>query len=170
MACDIWSKPTQPTMPPGGSTHQTPLEPQAQFAPQAVVPFYPFLGEGSPSKIGYRRSWYPYSNVSAGGPRQADRSKAAPLLPAQLCRLRGAGATRRKGREEPSEFLRSCLLRLAHKANLFLFTFSRFTCWFPLVGPHFVKDPKGHHLSFPGPLRKRSSLFGMLEAHRLPGP
>ena len=29
------------------------------------MPFYPFFGEGSPSKIDYRRkkSWYPYSNL-----------------------------------------------------------------------------------------------------------
>ena len=36
-----------------------------------VVPFDPFLGEGSPTKIDYRKSWYPYSNLSTGGARQA---------------------------------------------------------------------------------------------------
>ena len=34
-----------------------------------VVPFYPFLGEGSPTKIDYRKKGYPYSNLSTGGPR-----------------------------------------------------------------------------------------------------
>ena len=29
-----------------------------------------FLGEGSPTKIDYRKSWYPYSNLSTGGPRK----------------------------------------------------------------------------------------------------
>ena len=39
----------------------------------AVVPFYPFLGEGSPTKIDYRQKiGYPYSNLSAGGPRILD--------------------------------------------------------------------------------------------------
>ena len=34
-----------------------------------VVPFLtPFLGEGSPSKIDYRKSWHPSSNLSTGGP------------------------------------------------------------------------------------------------------
>ena len=28
------------------------------------MPFYPFLGEGSPTKIDYRKSWYPYANLS----------------------------------------------------------------------------------------------------------
>ena len=28
-----------------------------------------FLGEGSPTKIDCRKSWYPYSNLSTGGPR-----------------------------------------------------------------------------------------------------
>ena len=33
------------------------------------MPVYPCLGEGSPTKIDYRkRSWYPYSNLSTGGP------------------------------------------------------------------------------------------------------
>ena len=33
-----------------------------------VVPFYPFLGEGSPTKI--EASWYAYSNLSTGGSRK----------------------------------------------------------------------------------------------------
>ena len=34
-----------------------------------VVPFYPFWGEGSPTKTDYREKiWYPYSNLSTGGP------------------------------------------------------------------------------------------------------
>ena len=33
-----------------------------------VVPFHPFLGEGSPTKIDYRKSWCPYSKLSTGGP------------------------------------------------------------------------------------------------------
>ena len=36
-----------------------------------VVPFYLFFGEGSPAKIGYRKSWYP-SNLPTGGPRKAN--------------------------------------------------------------------------------------------------
>ena len=33
-------------------------------------PVVPFLTpwEGSPTKIDYRKSWYPYSNLSTGGP------------------------------------------------------------------------------------------------------
>ena len=34
-----------------------------------VVRFYPFLGEGSPTKIDYRKKGCPYSNLSTGGPR-----------------------------------------------------------------------------------------------------
>ena len=33
-----------------------------------VVPFYTSLGEGSPTNIDHRKSWYPYSNLSTGGP------------------------------------------------------------------------------------------------------
>ena len=33
-----------------------------------VVPFYPCLGEGSPTKIDYGKKEYPYSNLSTGGP------------------------------------------------------------------------------------------------------
>ena len=33
-----------------------------------VVPFYPFLGEGSPTEIDYRKKRYPYSILSTGGP------------------------------------------------------------------------------------------------------
>ena len=33
-----------------------------------VVPFYPFLGKGSPTKIDYRKKGYPYSTLSTGGP------------------------------------------------------------------------------------------------------
>ena len=33
------------------------------------APSHPFFGEGSPTKIDYRKSGYPSSNVSAGGPR-----------------------------------------------------------------------------------------------------
>ena len=29
---------------------------------------YPFLGEGSPTEIDYRKKGYPYSNLSTGGP------------------------------------------------------------------------------------------------------
>ena len=29
----------------------------------------PFLGEGSPTKTDHRQGWYPYSNLSTGGPR-----------------------------------------------------------------------------------------------------
>ena len=36
-----------------------------------VVPFGPFLGEGSPAKIGYRKKGYRFSNLSTGGPRLA---------------------------------------------------------------------------------------------------
>ena len=36
-----------------------------------VVPFYPFWGEGSPTKIDYRKKWDPYSNLSTGGPGRA---------------------------------------------------------------------------------------------------
>ena len=32
-----------------------------------LVPFYPFLEEGSPTKIDYRNKGYPYSNLSTGG-------------------------------------------------------------------------------------------------------
>ena len=41
-----------------------------------VVPFLtPFFGEGSPTKIDYRRKKgkYPYSNLSTGGPREEER-------------------------------------------------------------------------------------------------
>ena len=38
-----------------------------------VVPLYPFLGEGSPTKIDYRKKRHPYSNLSTGGPRCALR-------------------------------------------------------------------------------------------------
>ena len=34
-----------------------------------VVPFYPFWGEGSPTKIDCRKKGYPYSKLSTGGPR-----------------------------------------------------------------------------------------------------
>ena len=34
-----------------------------------VVPFYPFLEEGSPTKTDYRKDGYPYSILSTGGPR-----------------------------------------------------------------------------------------------------
>ena len=35
----------------------------------SIVPFYPFFGEGSPTKIDYyRKTVYPYSNLSTGGP------------------------------------------------------------------------------------------------------
>ena len=39
----------------------------------ARCPSHPFLfwGEGSP-KIDYRKSWYPYSNLSTGGPSQKE--------------------------------------------------------------------------------------------------
>ena len=33
-----------------------------------VVPFYLFLGEGSPTKVDYRKERHPYSNLSTGGP------------------------------------------------------------------------------------------------------
>ena len=36
-----------------------------------VVPFYPFFGGGSPTKIDHRKSWYPYSHLSTGGPRRS---------------------------------------------------------------------------------------------------
>ena len=32
------------------------------------MPFYPFLGEGSPTRIDYRKKGRPYSNLSTGGP------------------------------------------------------------------------------------------------------
>ena len=35
-----------------------------------VVPFYPVLGEGSPTKIDYRNKGTPYSNLFTGGPRK----------------------------------------------------------------------------------------------------
>ena len=38
-----------------------------------VEPFYPFSGEGSPTKIDYRKKGYPYSNLSTGGPRRTSR-------------------------------------------------------------------------------------------------
>ena len=34
-----------------------------------VVPFYPFWGEGSPTKIDHTKKGYPYSSLSTGGPR-----------------------------------------------------------------------------------------------------
>ena len=38
-----------------------------------VVPFYPFFGEGSPTKIDYRIKLVPsYSNLSTGGPRKPE--------------------------------------------------------------------------------------------------
>ena len=53
-----------------------------------VVPVYAFLGEGSPTKIDYRKtSWYPYSSLSTGRPRQVGTSVAS--LPAKTTR-RGA--------------------------------------------------------------------------------
>ena len=41
-----------------------------------VVPFYPFLGEGSPAKKDYRKG-YPYSNLSAGGPSLRPQTRGA---------------------------------------------------------------------------------------------
>ena len=38
------------------------------------VPFYPFWGEGSPTKIDYRKKGYLYSNLSTGGPSFTKRS------------------------------------------------------------------------------------------------
>ena len=36
-----------------------------------VVPFLnPFWGEGSPTKIDYRKKGYPFSSLSTGGPRE----------------------------------------------------------------------------------------------------
>ena len=32
------------------------------------MPFYSFLGEGSPTKIDSRKKGHPYSNLSTGGP------------------------------------------------------------------------------------------------------
>ena len=41
-----------------------------EAVPQLLVPLFdPFFGwEGSPTKIDCRESWYPYSNLSTGGP------------------------------------------------------------------------------------------------------
>ena len=36
--------------------------------PQSCPFTVSFLGEGSPTNIDYRTSWYPYSNLSTGGP------------------------------------------------------------------------------------------------------
>ena len=33
-----------------------------------VVPFYPFLGKGSPANYRLQKQGYPYSNLSTGGP------------------------------------------------------------------------------------------------------
>ena len=35
-----------------------------RFLGPLVVPFYPFLGEGSPTEMDYRKKGYPYSNLS----------------------------------------------------------------------------------------------------------
>ena len=46
--------------------------------PPARCPFtVSFLGESSPAKIDYRKSWYPYSNLSTGGPRNHEGRKQA---------------------------------------------------------------------------------------------
>ena len=42
------------------------------------APFYPFLGEGSPTTIDYRKEGYPYSRLSTGGPT-VDEQNPAPL-------------------------------------------------------------------------------------------
>ena len=36
---------------------------------------YPFVGEGSPTKIDYRKNGHPYSNLSTGGPSCNDARK-----------------------------------------------------------------------------------------------
>ena len=46
------------------------LDNSARLGPP-VVPLPPFLGEGSPTKIDYRKKGYPFSTLSAGGPRRA---------------------------------------------------------------------------------------------------
>ena len=44
------------------------IEHQATRLGPPVVVYYLFWGEGSPTKIDYRKKWYPYSNLSTGGP------------------------------------------------------------------------------------------------------
>ena len=44
------------------------------------MPFYPCLGEGSPTKIDYRKTVYPYSNLSTGGPREECLSCMLPVI------------------------------------------------------------------------------------------
>ena len=47
-----------------------------------VVPFDPFLGECSPSTIDYRKKLVPTSsNLSTGGPTQAQRPPGSPFKP-----------------------------------------------------------------------------------------
>ena len=56
-----------------------------------VVPFYPVFGEGSPTKIDYRKKGCSYSNLSTGGPRRCVGcilSRGRALLPLPLQRLR----------------------------------------------------------------------------------
>ena len=48
-------------------THKERVYLKPALGPQ-VVPVYPFLGEGSPTKIDHRKRGYPYSNLSTGGP------------------------------------------------------------------------------------------------------
>ena len=46
-----------------------------------VAPFYPFFGEGSPTKIDYRKNKYPYSILSTGGPSFLSHDLIIPRLP-----------------------------------------------------------------------------------------
>ena len=59
--------------------------PKPPLGPPAV-PFYPFLGDNSPTKIDKtEKRWYPYSNLSTGGPRNTycggTKSIAPPKTP-----------------------------------------------------------------------------------------
>ena len=52
----------------------------------------PFLGEGSPTKIDYKKTWYPHSNLSSGGPRHVGLANVFPHNHPPLAR-RGAVPT-----------------------------------------------------------------------------
>ena len=68
-----------------------------------VVPFYPFLGEGSPTKIDYRKKGYPYVNLSTKGPSLCTNllDDVNPQFPAGAARLPEAGVGVRAGTRRP---------------------------------------------------------------------
>ena len=45
-----------------------------------ALPFHPFWGEGSPTETDYRKSWYPYSHLSTGGPWGITKIHRCPFL------------------------------------------------------------------------------------------